>query len=91
MQNMQAALEDEDEEGGATGYSAAYARLHNAAYNEPDPFPSVQDTSKYLAESIGRFSQAHPGRVAQLVQSHVPPEGQLQLQQYCQRVGVSIA
>ena len=57
MQNMQAALEDEDEEGGATGYSAAYARLHNAAYNEPDPFPSVQDTSKYLAESIGRFSQ----------------------------------
>lgn len=51
------AQEDEDEEAGAAGYSAAYARLHNAAFIEPDPFPSIQDTSKYLAESIGRFSQ----------------------------------
>lgn len=56
---MQAAGDDEDEEGGASGYSAAYARLHNAAFVEPDPFPSIQDTSKYLAESIGRFSQVH--------------------------------
>ncbi len=51
--DFQAALDDEDEEGGSAGYSAAYARLHNAAHTEPDPFPNVQDTSKYLAEAIG--------------------------------------
>ena len=54
---LQVGGEEEDEEGAGGGYSAAYARLHNAAFIEPDPYPSVQDTSKYLAESIGRFSQ----------------------------------
>lgn len=50
-------LHEEDEEGGAAGYSAAYARLHNAAYIEPDPSPNIQDTSKYLIASIGKYSQ----------------------------------
>ena len=69
-QGFQAVLEDEDEEGGGSGYSAAYARLHNAAFTDPDPFPSVQDTSKYLAESIGRFSQVGPDIIPPL---HLEP------------------
>ena len=56
-ETLQVAADEEEEEAGAGGYSAAYARLHNAAFVEPDPFPSIQDTSKYLAESISRFSQ----------------------------------
>ena len=70
-QSLQASLEDEDEEGGASGYSAAYARLHNAAFNEPDPVPNVQDTSKYLAESIGRFSQVCPEIMLALQPNHM--------------------
>ena len=54
---MQAVVDEEDEEGGATGYSAAFAKLHNAALVEPEVLPNINDTSRYLAESIGRYSQ----------------------------------
>ena len=123
-------MDEENEEGETTGYSAAFAKLHNAALVEPEVLPSINDTSRYLAESIGRYSQVllvlycdvtgagrslcsvkpacsqllhsktgaerlptvqkHPGRVATLVQ-HIQPQGQQQLQQYCQTVGISIA
>ncbi len=53
----QGAIDDEDEEGMAGSYSAAFARLHNAAFVEPEVLPNVPDTSRYLAESIGRYSQ----------------------------------
>jgi len=85
-----ALVEEENEEGISGGYSAAFAKLHNAALLEPEALPNVPDASRYLAESIGKYSQAHPGRVAALVQ-HIQPQGQQQLQQYCQTVGISIA
>lgn len=40
-----------------TGYSAAFAQLHNAAIPQPDPLPDIPDARQYLAASLARFSQ----------------------------------
>lgn len=50
-------MEEENEEGISGGYSAAFAKLHNAALLEPEALPNVPDASRYLAESIGKYSQ----------------------------------
>ena len=49
--------EDEGDDQEFSSYSAAYARLHNAAHIDPDPLPEVMDAKRYLAESLGRMSQ----------------------------------
>jgi hypothetical protein len=50
-------VDEEDEEGIPGGYSAAFAKLHNAAFVEPEVLPNVPDASRFLAEYIGRYSQ----------------------------------
>ena len=54
---VQAAGDEEEDEAAFSGYSAAFSKLHNAAYNEPEPLPDIMDPSRYLAESIARYSQ----------------------------------
>ena len=44
-----------------TGYSAAFAPLHNAAVSPADPLPDIPDARQYLAASLARFSQVTAG------------------------------
>ncbi|PSC72253.1 Exportin-2 [Micractinium conductrix] len=88
--------EEGGEEGGAgeeefAGYSAAYARLHNAHKPEVDPLPDVKSGQAALAQALGKLSAAQPGRVPQLVGAALSPELQQTLAGYCAAAGVSIA
>ena len=56
---MQNTAEDEDDEAGQSGYTAAFARLHHAARAESESVPDVRDPTRYLAESVARSSQVH--------------------------------
>lgn len=38
-------------------FGASYARLANAAREDPDPLPEVQDPSRYLAAALEAFSK----------------------------------
>ena len=40
-----------------SGYSAAFAQLHNAARPSEDPTPDVHDPQKHLAAELARLSQ----------------------------------
>ncbi|GAB4819020.1 hypothetical protein N2152v2_006066 [Parachlorella kessleri] len=84
------------------GYSAAFARLHNAHRQEggkqelalrspeQDPVSDVRDAKAFLATSLASYSQQHPGKVPALVQAQVPPEGQQKLQAMLQAAGVGL-
>ena len=72
------------------GYSAAYARLHNAQRPERDPLPGVPDGRTALAAELGKLAAAQPGRVPQLVAAACSPEQQQKLAQWCQAAGVRI-
>lgn len=85
----------EDEEGGAgeeefAGYSAAFARLGNAAGEEVDPLAEVGDARADVARRLAAYAAAHPGRVPALVHARVSPEGQAALQQLLARAGVTL-
>lgn len=81
---------DEDVEDYFAGYSAAYAKLHNAAYVEVDPLPEVQDAKAEALRHISVWSSKHPGRVASLLAAS-PADVQAALSAACQKAGVSIA
>ncbi|KAI3438113.1 hypothetical protein D9Q98_000554 [Chlorella vulgaris] len=81
----------EEEDYAAGGYSAAYAKLHNARKPDRDPLPDVADAKLALAEALGKMAAAQPGRVPQLVQAALPAEQQQKLAGYCQAAGVAIA
>lgn len=40
-----------------SGYSAAFAQLHNAARPSEDPTPDVHEPQKHLAGELARFAQ----------------------------------
>ena len=44
-------------EEGFGGYTSSYARLGNAAKEDPDPLPGIADTNKYLAASLASSAQ----------------------------------
>jgi len=51
-----------------SGYSAAYAKLHNASRVEQDPIPDVQqDIKLYLAQCLASAGKKMPGRVPGLI------------------------
>lgn len=74
-----------------SGYSAAFAALHNAASTPSDPLPEVGDPRTYLASSLAELSSRQPGTVRQLVATMVPENAQQALQSYCSSAGVLIA
>lgn len=84
----------EEEDGGGeefAGYSAAYARLHNAAQVEVDALPDVADMRADVARRLAAYAAAHPGRLPPLLAARVSPEGQKVLQQLLVHAGVTIA
>lgn len=66
---LQEAAEDEDEDAVFSGYSAAYARLHNAAEADTSPLPGIHDLSRYLAESVAQFSKVNHSRLCRTTPS----------------------
>lgn len=85
---------DDEDDGGDeeyTGYSAAYARLHNAAAPQQDLLPEVGEPRAYLASALAKYGVSQPGRVHRLVAAHVQQDMQAKLDTYCQAAGVSIA
>lgn len=72
------------------GYSAAYARLHNAARTEPDLLPNVIDIRAEVTRVLGAYSAQRPGHLQHLLQG-APPEAQSALQKAFQLAGVTLA
>ncbi|XP_072948285.1 exportin-2 [Epargyreus clarus] len=56
------------------GYQAQYAQLTCAKGPNSDPLAAVEDPKRYLAESLGNLSRAHPGilqtRIAAMEEPH---------------------
>jgi hypothetical protein len=57
---------------------------------ERDPLPDVKDAKAYLACTLARYSQQHPGKVPALIQAHMPPEAQQKVQALLQAAGVGL-
>lgn len=72
------------------GYSAAYAKLHNAARAEVDPLPDVKDAKVEVMRQLATYSGTHPGRLTTLIQA-AAPEGQAAFQHMCQQSGMSLS
>jgi exportin-2 (importin alpha re-exporter) len=85
------AQEGEDGEGGAEegflGYSAAYAKLHNAAEAERDVLADVSDYRADVAGRLAAYAAQHPGRLQSLAHA-APAEAQSALQQLFQRANI---
>eukprot|EP00887_Chlorella_sp_A99_P002133 scaffold21.g2133.t1 len=73
------------------GYSAAYARLHNAHRPERDPLPDVKDPQAYLVQALARHGAAQPGRVPALVAAQLSPELQQKLAGMAAAAGIAFA
>ena len=73
-----------------SGYSAAYARLHNAARVERDPLAGVTDVKLQLVEILAAAGNNAPGRIPTMMQ-HAPPSVQEKLTTYCNVRGISLA
>ena len=74
-----------------TGYSAAYAQLHNAAKVERDVLPEVPDAKADLATRLGALAASAPGKLPQLIAAHVPTEQQQLLASIVQAAGINLA
>lgn len=81
--------DDNDVEDYFAGYSAAYAKLHNAAHVEVDPLPEVMDAKTDTLRHISAWSTKHPGRLTVLLASDA--NVQAALGAACQSIGVIIA
>lgn len=88
---------EEEDDGGAaeleaepaeSGYSAAYARLGNAAKAESDPLPEVKDVKAYVAQALATASRAAPGALAARVAA-MPAPAQASLAAAFQAAGVA--
>ncbi|XP_046386713.1 exportin-2 [Ischnura elegans] len=73
------------------GYQAAYSRLSFARCKEPDPLAHVSDPKLLLAESLGKLSMTHPGRLGPLIHSGLSPEGRGHLERYFVAANVTLA
>ena len=54
---MKASVDDDDELDEYAGYSAAFAKLHNAALREPELISGLQPPGKFLADSLAQLSK----------------------------------
>ena len=50
-------MDDDDELDEYAGYSAAFAKLHNAALREPELISGLQPPGKFLADSLAQLSK----------------------------------
>jgi len=73
-----------------SGYSAAFAQLHNAAKPEEDPCPEVADGAAFLAQHLSAAAAAHPGQMAPRIAASLAPEQQAQLQALLQAKGATL-
>jgi len=72
-----------------SGYQASFAKLATAAPVKEDLFPSITDSTVFLAQGIMALSQRHPGKVGALAQQS---EGANEfLPKYFQRANLSMA
>ena len=57
-------------------FGASYARLANAAREDPDPLPEVQDARRFLAASLEAFSKAGFSSVPLIIRAAARSRGQ---------------
>lgn len=72
-----------------TGYTAAFAPLHNAAAVDRDPLAGLPERKQLLANSLAAASKQSPGQLAGLVQQ--VPEFKEKILTYCQSLGVQLS
>ncbi|KAH0450584.1 hypothetical protein IEQ34_021276 [Dendrobium chrysotoxum] len=72
------------------GYSASFARLHNAGKNEDDPLKETKDPKEFLIKSIAGLSAHSPGRYPGIIEKFVDPVNQNALSQLCATYGCAI-
>ncbi|KAM0932662.1 putative importin-beta domain, exportin-2, armadillo-like helical, exportin-2, central [Dioscorea sansibarensis] len=65
------------------GYSASFARLHNAGKKEEDPLKEIRDSKEFLVSSLARLSAASPGRYGTIIEKFVDPQNRSALIQLC--------
>ncbi|PKA47263.1 Exportin-2 [Apostasia shenzhenica] len=73
-----------------TGYSASFARLHNAGKNEDDPVKEIRNPKEFLIKSLSRLSAHTPGRYTAIIEKFVDPVNQNALSQLCTSYGCAI-
>ncbi|XP_063967955.1 exportin-2-like [Lytechinus pictus] len=73
-------------------YSAAYSQLANAGKATRDPFKgTIQNPKIYLAQSLQKFSGAHPGQISGMITGSLDPKAAAYLQSYLQAANVSLS
>ncbi|CAG2168210.1 unnamed protein product [Oppiella nova] len=73
-------------------YQASYSQLVFAGHRERDPLDGVvSDPRIYLAQSLGKLSAKHPGKLNPLITTGLPPNAVSFLQRYCLDANVTIA
>lgn len=85
------AIEGDEEEGPEefTGYSAAYAKLHNAPVPEIDLLPGVKDAQADVAGLLTAFAGQNPGRLQKLVAHLGDDKAQTAVRQLLQHCNIS--
>ncbi|KAG0498247.1 hypothetical protein HPP92_002555 [Vanilla planifolia] len=74
----------------SVGYSASFARLHNAGRNEDDPLKEIKDPKEFLIKSLAGISIHSPGRYPAVIEKFVDPVNQKALVQLCATFGCAI-
>ena len=73
-------------------YQPSYSQLVFAGNKERDPLAGVvSDVRLFLAQSLGKLSVRHPGKLNPLITTGLPPNAVQFLQSYCLAANVSIA
>ena len=74
-----------------TGYSAAFAQLHNAAKAEKDMLPEVADAKADLAVKLSAFAARAPGWLPRVIAAHVPGQEQQILASITLAAGITLS
>lgn len=72
------------------GYSASFARLHNAGKNEDDPLKETKDPKEFLIKCLAGLSAHSPRRYPGIIEKFVDPVNQSALSQLCASYGWAI-
>jgi exportin-2 (importin alpha re-exporter) len=74
------------------GYQATYSQLVFAGKKERDPLAGIiSDPRQYLAQSLGKLSTKHPGKLNPLISSGLQENAFSFLQSYCRAANVTIS
>jgi len=73
------------------GYQASYSQLVFAGKKERDPLAAtVADPRIYLAQSLGKLSVKHPGKLHPLISTSLEPSAITFLQSYCRAGNINL-